>query len=438
MKPPSLGVYKKPFWIRVVKATISGIRGVVGTELGPREVSRFCGNFAAMIPGRCCVLGRDTRPSGEVLARAAAAALMAGGLDVVDMGVAPTPAVFWEARRRGAGVVVTASHNPPQWNGLKFIIDGRGASHSAMRDISGNVPPAPPRYGNHTYVTSGYVEAAGRIIGNVSKTPSILVDAGGGAATEMAPHLLRSLGCHVGMIHNTTPRPDPTAGGLDELAARSTEYDAGVAFDMDGDRVVVVIDGVVQPPDATLGLGVAAAMERGHRNFVFSVDTSSMVERYVIQRGGTVSRCGVGEANVVDMMLRRGAGAGGEGSSGGFILGEFNWCRDGMLAAGLLASMVSEDVVRHTINEVTGSTIIREKIQCDGALSDVIGYVEEISEETDDTDGVRGMMGQDSWVLVRPSNTEDVLRVSVEGTNPERCKSIISEISRRVGNGIRA
>ena len=414
----------------MVKVTISGIRGVVGKDLSLREVARFCGNFAHVMRGGACVLGRDTRPSGGAAARAAAAALAAGGMDVMDMGVAPTPVVFFEARRRGAGVAVTASHNPVSWNGLKFVASGRGADHAMMRRISDGGGGESSVCGNRTVISSGYVEEAADTIGRIDGEPSVLVDAGGGAATETAPRLLRAIGCRVGTMPSDAPRPDPTAGGLGALATGSATCDMGVAFDMDGDRMVLAVDGRVQPPDATLGLGVAAAMERGHRDFVFSVDTSVLVERYVKRRGGTVRRCPVGEANVVGAMEGCGAGAGGEGSSGGFILGEFNWCRDGMLAAGLLASMVPGGDMRPALREVTGSAIVRERVRGGAsALPHIAEMVKHISSEVDCTDGVWGVIDEDTWVLVRPSNTEDIVRVSAEAANMERCRGLVRQMS---------
>ena len=417
----------------MVKVTISGIRGVVGEDLGLREVTRFCGNFARMMRGGACVLGRDTRPSGESMAGAAAAALAGGGMDVMDMGVAPTPAVFFEARRRGAGVAVTASHNPVSWNGLKFVAGGRGADHTMMRRISDGGVGTPPRCGSRTAISSGYVEEAAGTIGRIDGEPSVLVDAGGGTAAGTAPQLLRAIGCRVETISGGVPRPDPTSGGLERLAAGSATCDMGVAFDMDGDRMVLAVDGEVQPPDATLGLGVAAAMERGHRDFVLSVDTSVLVERYISERGGTVHRCAVGEANVVGAMTGCGAGAGGEGSSGGFILGEFNWCRDGMLAAGLLASMVPGGAMRRTLLEVTGSAIVRERVKGDAsALPRIMERMGRISSEVDCTDGARGIIDEDTWVLVRPSNTEDIVRVSAEAADMERCRGLVRQMSEAV------
>ena len=162
-----------------VKATISGIRGMVGEDIGPREVAGFCAGFAGMMDGGECVLGRDTRPSGGALIGAAAAGLAAGGADILDMGVVPTPVVYREARRYGAGVVVTSSHNPLSWNGLKFAVEGRGVGMAELRRIMDYRYGAMKGYGSRRDAGHTYVEDAAGVIGSVDGV-RVLVDAGGG------------------------------------------------------------------------------------------------------------------------------------------------------------------------------------------------------------------------------------------------------------------
>ena len=284
-------------------------------------------------------------------------------------------------------------------------------------------------YGSQTDAATTYLDDLCGMVGAIPGRPAVLVDGGGGAASEMAPAALARLGCRTGEVRGMPPRPDPTAGGLDRLVEESSGYDAGVAFDMDGDRMVLVMDGMVQPPDATLGLGVAAAMEMGHREFVISADTSVLVERYLTERGGRVHRSPVGEANVVGAMLERKAGAGGEGSSGGFILPGFNYCRDGILAAALVASMIPDGRASRILEEVTGTRIIREKVPGGpDVVERVAERVSRMASETDTADGIRAVLDESSWVLVRPSNTEDVIRVSAEAETPEECRRIIRRV----------
>ncbi|MFB5603954.1 MAG: phosphomannomutase, partial [Candidatus Nitrosomaritimum aestuariumsis] len=113
-----------------MKKTISGIRGIFGDDLTLREVLEFSNNFSSLIKSQKCVIGKDTRPSGEMVKQTATSALMQNGVDVFDLGLSPTPVVFHEARKYGSGIIITSSHNPIQWNGLKFIIDGRGINES--------------------------------------------------------------------------------------------------------------------------------------------------------------------------------------------------------------------------------------------------------------------------------------------------------------------
>lgn len=423
-----------------MKVTISGVRGMPGNDLHMADVLRLCSGFASIVSSTRCVLGRDTRDSGFAISGAVSSTLTGCGLNVTDLGVAPTPVVFREARRYGAGVMVTASHNPLSWNGLKFVIDGRSIGQNHLDMMTSQRANVQEPYGTHTDDIAGdavrtYVQGAADIIGNVKGRPSVLVDSGGGAADLTATSLLESMGCRVGRHDPAVLRPDPTVGTLNDVAPEAQNYDMAVVFDMDGDRVVLVKDGRVRPPDATLGLGVAAAMERGVDTFAMSFDTSILVERYVTERGGRVYRSPVGEANVVDAMVARGAPAGGEGSSAGFIMGDFNWCRDGILAAGLISSMIKDKATRDILYCFENTCIIRTKVPQRSALpSDLSEALGHESSEIDTSDGIRAILDELSWVLVRPSNTEDVIRISAEAPSVDRCRDIVGRVSGMVGN----
>lgn len=445
-----------------MKKTISGIRGIVGDDIGIRDVIKFCGNFAGLSGGGC-VTGRDTRPSGPMMERAAHAGLMEGGVDVYDMGVAPTPVVFREARRIGAGIVITSSHNPLEWNGLKFVIGGRGINGSELplitgtrsrgdgvqeggsRDAAAATTMTEP--GVRRSHESSYVEEAAEIIGEIGGSPRIAVDVGGGAAAHVAPSLYEKIGCSVSVI-NPEPRsrgPDPTTDGLDGLVSLSrTKGSIGFAFDLDGDRLVIVADGAKQTPDATLGLGIAGALDMGYDRFVLSADTSRGVERLIESYGGAHTRAKVGEANVVEEMIKGGAQAGGEGSSGGFILPEFNHCRDGILAGGMIARMLQEDGgvrFREVLGMLGRYHIVRTKIPAGAGMRqhDMVEraskWLESECSEVQRLDGVRGVIDDDSWVLVRESNTENAVRLSAESGDAARCEAAIRNVRRAMAGG---
>jgi phosphomannomutase len=413
-----------------LKKSISGIRGIFGSDLTLTDILRFCSNFAPLIREKRCVIGSDTRPSSDMIRQTAMAALMGSGVDVYDLGMVPTPVVFREARKYGAGLIVTSSHNPLQWNGLKFIIHGRGPNEKEFRHILRNKPQNASRIGTEKKIESDYVSRASKVIGKIKSRPKVIVDVGGGAASDIAPLLLKKIGCRVRTINqNSSSRgPDPTLDKLSVLAKLSKNADIGFAFDLDGDRLVIVKDGKKQSPDTTLALGVSKALELGYKRFCLSIDTSVSVEKYISSHGGTVVRSKVGEANVIDLMTRKKCQAGGEGSSGGFILPEFNMCRDGILTAGLVAAM-SPDKVNEIIEFVSGYHQLRTKVPVESRLHDKVLAIlkKKLAKKFGKIitiDGIKAVTDDNTWALVRKSNTEDIIRVSVESNDLAKAKSL--------------
>ena len=422
-----------------MKKSISGIRGIFGDDLKLVDVLGFCRNFAPVIKSRKCVVGNDTRPSNEMVCNVAVAALLEQGINVYNLGMVPTPVVFREARKYGAGLIVTSSHNPLQWNGLKFIINGRGPNEKEFAYILKEKQLKSTKFGTEFKTVSSYVDDAVRVIGKIKHSPKILVDVGGGAASFVAPKLLQKLGCKVHVINkNSTKRgPDPTADKLTHLVSGSKKYDIGFAFDLDGDRLVVVKDGKKQSPDTTLALGTIKALELGYKKFCLSIDTSIAVEKYIKNHGGTVIRSKVGEANVIDMMLKQKCQAGGEGSSGGFILPEFNMCRDGILTSGFIAAMTGKKIIDDVIKFVSEYSQLRTKIDVDSHLHDktLVKLGQKLKGKFSDIvtiDGVKAIIDEDTWALVRKSNTEDIIRVSVESNGVNKAQQIQKEITNLV------
>lgn len=419
-----------------MKKSISGIRGIFGDDLTLADVLRFCSNFAPLIKSKRCVVGNDTRPSSDMVRETAIAAMMARGIDVYNLGMVPTPVVFREARKYGAGLIITSSHNPIQWNGLKFIIDGRGPNEREFEEILKEKPQSRSKIGAEHKITSNYVSQAAKIIGKIKGRPKITIDAGGGAAANVAPELLRKLGCQVQIINqNSSGRgPDPTSDVLTKLVSLSKKADIGFAFDLDGDRLVVVKDGKKQSPDTTLALGIPKALELGYKRFCLSIDTSIAVEKYILSQGGMVVRSKVGEANVIDTMLKKKCQAGGEGSSGGFILPEFNMCRDGILTSGLIAAMTGKKIIDEIIEFVSRYSQLRTKIAIESRLHEkvLIKLQKKLKGKFGKIitiDGIKVVIDEDTWALVRKSNTEDIIRISVESNDLARAKSIQREIS---------
>jgi len=397
------------------------------------DVLKFSNSFSVLIKSKKCVVGTDTRLSRNIIAETVKAGLMQCGVDIYNLGVVPTPVVFRESRKYGAGIVVTASHNPTEWNGLKMLIDGKGINQEQLDLITNEQVTNKSKIGLENNVNSAYVDEAAQIIGKVSDNPKVIVDVGGGSAKNTASSLLQKIGCDVITINNDLEKssrgPDPTSDPLDELVSKSKDVDIGFAFDLDADRLVVVKNGKKLSSDSTLGLGVAKALELGCKNFVLSLDTSISIEKYIKKKGGTVFRSKVGEVNVIEKIVETQSCAGGEGSSGGFIFPDFNFCRDGILTSGLIVSLMRKDEFSDVLNLMEKYHQIREKIEVgleyqEKVLKNLFDVLKEKYRNLQTLDGIKVIVDEDSWFLIRKSNTENIIRISTESNSLEDARNI--------------
>ena len=417
-----------------MKISISGVRGVYGKNFFPKDVIKFCDGFSNLIKNGKCVIGRDTRTTGEMIEKLVSATLLERGIDVHNLGIVPTPIVFRKAKEIGAGIIITSSHNPLEWNGLKFIINGRGITQEELEIVKNERNSNRPDIGKEIITESNYISDAVKIIGKLKKTQHITVDIGGGSAKTIAPKLLQEIGCQVVTINDELDKcsrgPDPTSDKLTELISKTKNV--GFAFDLDSDRVILVINGEKKSSDITLGLGVVKAINLGIKKFVLSIDSSLAVEKYIIKHRGQVWRSKVGEANVIQMMIENNAEAGGEGSSGGFILKEFNMCRDGLLTSGLIASMIDDESIKKDIEFFESFSQIRDKVSVESTLHEkvIAGLAKKLKEkyEINQLDGIKISINENTWSLIRKSNTEDVIRISTESNEKKLLEKIQKEM----------
>ena len=411
-----------------------------GKDFFPEDVIKFCNGFSKLIKTGKCAIGMDTRETGEMIQKLVSATMLERGIDVYNLGITPTPVVFRKAREIGAGIVITSSHNPLEWNGLKFIIDGRGITLDELEIVKNGKNLDKKDIGKEIISDSNYISDAVKIIGKLNKPQQVTIDIGGGAAKTIAPKLLQEIGCQVETINDEldgcSRGPDPTSNELTELVSKTK--DLGFAFDLDSDRVILVMNGGKKSSDITLGLGVVKAIKLGIKKFVLSIDSSLAVEKYIIQHGGKVSRSKVGEANVIQMMIENDAEAGGEGSSGGFILKDFNMCRDGLLTSGLIASMIDDESIQKDIEFFESFSQIRDKVSIESSLHDKIitEIVKKIEGkyEIDQLDGIKISIDDNTWSLIRKSNTEDIIRISTESNDRELLVKIQKEMIEMVEN----
>jgi phosphomannomutase len=358
--------------------------------------------------------------------------LLEQGIDVYDLGVAPTPILFREARKYTGGLMITASHNPLPWNGLKMLINGRGLFESDLEQLLDTKIHGYSQIGQYFKIDPHYTTDILHHIHPPNQSNidfKVGIDFGGGAACNYTDRLLNSyhvkyLGINDKMGFSSRG-PDPTSDPLIDLRnlVKINNLNFGFAFDIDGDRLVVVnSDGVQLNPDLTLLFCVASVVNNNRfKKFTVSLDTSLAIERYVKDHGGNIFFSKVGESNVLRQMIETHSEAGGEGSSGGFILPSFTSCRDGLLASVIISSL-NQDLIRecmaissnfkqirtkYSINTKTDNKVLFEKI-----LSALKSYSVDIIH----TDGLKFILDDNSWILIRFSNTEHVLRISLEST----------------------
>lgn len=438
-----------------MKISISGIRGIFGQDLNLHTIMNFSRLFASFlinnstITEKKCLVARDTRPSSYLILQTVSAAIMEQGINVLDLGIAPTPFVFHESIKYGNGVIVTASHNPFEWNGLKFIINGRGIFEKELDLIQQENILSGTQFGEMYALNSNYISdilellrKTGYLEDNRKKRNTIGLDPGGGAISSYIPKLYNSLNQEFYTINDiagiSSRSPDPTTDDLLELRklVLSKKLDLGFAFDMDADRLVVVDkNGNKLSPDLTLLLCIASVLDHGAKKFVASLDTSNSIKRIITEYGGSLYHSKVGEANVVKEILHLNADAGGEGSSAGFIMPKFDMCRDGILASAIISSL-SDKVYNHCMEIASKYSTIRSKIPMESSFQKQVieKFGDNFQEKSYDIvkmDGTKIMIDDNSWILIRSSNTEHAVRISVEST-PENVLTLFNEVKQKV------
>ena len=426
-------------------ASISGIRGVLNDDLSLSDVSRFASNFARDSGSREFLLARDPRRTGPAMSKAVAGAIMSLGATVFDYGVISTPALFRESRVRGLpAVMVTASHNEPQFNGLKFVAAGAGIGKATLDAVLSDEEPKRREFGPGGLRPGRrptYVDDLVSIFGAGScEGVRVAVDLGGGAAISHTVPLLERLGCEVTSVNDSygvfNRRVDPVADGLALLSrvVKQKGCAIGLAFDCDGDRLVIVDPaGRKRTGDYMLTLALSALLERtGEKKVVVSQDTTRAVDDVARKAGAQVFRSRVGEANVGGLLEEKGARLGGEGSSGGLIDGSFNHCRDSMLAA---LAIIRE--LKGRGEEFFDSVPVyhQERSVLEVPKARALKGIRKLAaeyREADLTDGFKVPLSRKSWVLVRPSGTEDAVRVSAEADTADGAARIVRAFSKKM------
>ena len=444
--------------------SVSGMRGIVGKDLTPELVARHAAALGAWARSNgkpLVVLGRDARTSGAMFARAATAGFMSVGVDVVDVGIAPTPTVQLavEHHHAGAGLILTASHNPIEWNALKLVgPDGiflDGAAGQAVRALADQ---GAPRMGwdGIGRVTED-TDAIARHLAQVLALPmldvpairarrfTVALDCVRGAGGTTIPALLEQLGCTVHAIHTEVdgrfPRaPEPLPENLGDLSrlVRETGAAVGFAVDPDVDRLALVDEtGAPIGEDYTLALAIRAVLSHAARPAVApgatpvavaNLSTSLVVEDAARMGGARFVRAPVGEANVAQVIKAEGALIGGEGN-GGVILPMSHIGRDAPIGVALILQLLSASGSTLT-GLVVGQPryrIVKAKAPRGKDLAPVYQRLRDRfpDAQVDTRDGLR-LAWRDRWVHVRPSGTEPIVRFIAEAPTEGDAEQLVA------------
>jgi len=434
--------------------SVSGFRGRVSEAMTPELVARIAASYGAFLRAEGemgpVVIGRDSRTSGPALQRAAVAGLLTVGCDVVELGVVPTPTIMLAVKRSDAagGIGVTASHNPAEWNALKFAAaEGTFMDPERMGRFIESLSDEPVRAAwDRVGVATRDDGAIERHLQGIlslgcidveairARQIHVAIDAVHGAGGNIMPQLLDALGCSSTAIGMETdglfPRePEPTAENLRALCdlVKVSGAEIGLAVDPDVDRLSLVDEtGRALGEDLTLALTSAVVLSRTAGTVVTNLSTSRVVEDVAEHYGGRCERAPVGEINVARHMQRVDAVVGGEGN-GGVILPELHHTRDAPLGVALiLQHLVDTGVsVSKAVGRWPNYAIVKEKMQFPReALEDAYGELSRAlgsDRPADVSDGLRLAWDTSAWLHVRPSGTEPVVRLIAEA--PERVQA---------------
>ena len=449
-------------------ASVSGVRGVVGKSLTPQLLAKYSSAF-----GNLCksgeqnarpqvVLGRDSRISGEMCRVAVLSGLLATGCEVIDLGICPTPTlqIAVEGLAADGGIIITASHNPIQWNGLKFI--GSNGTFLGEREaeklfdlVKNNKIIYQPWSGLgkvksdlktqkscHSWIQKHiqkilklkYIDVK-KIKGRKLK---VVLDCCNGAGGTASPGLLRALGCQVIELNcnpdgNFAHNPEPLPENLVSLcrAVKKNKADVGFANDPDVDRLAMVSDlGIPLGEEATLALAAKFILSKKPKSkVVTNISTSRMIDDIAQKHGSKVYRTKVGEAHVVRGLKAEKGIIGGEGN-GGVILPELHYGRDALVGMTLILEYLAES--KKTITDLAVDLpryfMIKKKGKLTKDFEKNLAKLKRkyATKKIDLTDGVR-IDFEDSWIHIRKSNTEPIFRIIAEAKSEKKAKELVAE-----------
>ncbi|MDA9841101.1 phosphoglucosamine mutase [Candidatus Marinimicrobia bacterium] len=426
----------------------SGLRGIVKNDFSPQMIEQYIVSFISNQNIRSCVIGRDGRPSGKDIAQWATNALTKYGVrvDNCDLATTPTMQLMTEKDKYDGGIVITASHNPIEYNGLKFLqSDGTFLSpdqckilfESVDNNLTLNESERVASVSNYTSANQEHIskvfDAKSINVKNIrSKKFKVVIDAVNGGASSILPQLCNDLGCDIEMINcagdgNFTRVAEPLAENLKDLEKKVVEVgaDIGFATDPDGDRLSIVSNtGKAIGEEYTLVLAYKNFISYKESKIVTNLSTSRMIDDI---SSGSI-RTKIGEAHVVGKMKELDIGIGGEGN-GGVILRETHLGRDSLVAISMTLNLLSND--GRTINEIVAEIpqyiFVKDKIKIDDSINfDNLATVFDC-DEINKQDGIKFSWPK-KWIHIRKSNTEPIIRIFAEAETASEVNDLIQTL----------
>ncbi len=442
--------------------SISGMRGIVGENLTASIATEYGCAFGTFLRKKdvgkkerlSVCIGRDSRPSGQMLKSAVTEGLCKVGVDVIDLGLVTTPGVGIMVRELGCsgGVVVTASHNPAQYNGIKLLLDNGIApppdaaeqikqcfydKHFALVDSSNCGQVTSNEQTDTIHITKVLAIVDKEVIG--AKKFKVVLDSVNGAGGRVTKKLLAELGCVVSAINDEPTgvfahAPEPTAENLTSLceAVKTKRAEIGFAQDPDADRLAIVDEtGTYIGEEYTLALAAKYIFSKKTGEAATNLSTSRMLDDIAEEAGGQVIRTAVGEANVAAAMLEHNCIIGGEGS-GGVIDLRVSPIRDSLVGIALVLQLMAETgkTISELVSEIGGYYMSKDKFAAEKSEArQILDSAKETFADAklDTTDGCRFDF-DDGWLHLRASNTEPVMRVIVEAKDQRTAQRYIDAV----------
>jgi len=431
----------------------NGIRGVFGQDFTLEFIHDITLSIAEYFKGGPVIVGYDGRDTSPIIAKVVCSALNYAGLDCNNAGLNPTPCLEYATKKLGytGGIMITASHNPPQYNGIKPIAsDGVEISREdelVIEDIyfTKKWKNNSSKFGSTTKKNSAIKEYLDGIKSQVDsskileKKLKVVLDLGNGAQSVTASKLCEELGCQVITINEKIDGSfpgrgsEPTPENLSELSdtVKKTSADFGIAFDGDGDRSLFCDNkGLILTGDKSALLLSKYILEKNpNATVVTCINSGSSIEKIAAISNAKVIRTKVGSVEVSRKMVLTNAVIGFE-ENGGFMFGKHNPVRDGAMTMALVLELLAktDKTISDLIDDLPPSFTTKTKISC--SRDDAQKIINKLIEEHPDsntTDGIKITFDEQNWVMVRPSGTEPIIRVYAEGSSKEKLQNLISE-----------